>query len=156
MRLWDSITANRKHIYLLTRYGVSGIIGALIQIVSLYVWVSLLGFEHTYLLGLVLGFILALIATFLLQKYWAFKDTESKSIPHQLLYYSLVAVSGLALNALLLAGAKLLLTSYSVDFFHGWYLMVQTLITGLVAVFNFSLNYWITFSKARQERLWDR
>lgn len=147
---------HRARLLFLIRYGISGVVGGAIQILFLYVWVTLLGLEKTYLLGLSLGFIVALIVNFALQKYWAFRDRESSRIPHQLLSYSVVAVSGLVLNTVLLAGAKMLFGWLSLDFFHGWYLIVQTGIVCVVSVFNFGMNFLFTFRHAQQERLWDR
>lgn len=140
----------------LVRYGISGLTGGAIQVLFLYIWVTLLGLESTYLLGLVLGFICALVAAFALQKYWAFRDKESNRTLNQLFSYSVVAVSGLALNALLLTGAEMLFKSLGVDFFHGWYLIAQIGIIGIVSVFNFSMNFLFTFRRARQERSWGR
>lgn len=147
---------HRARFLFLARYGISGLTGGAIQVLFLYVWVTLLGLESTYLLGLVLGFICSLIATFTLQKYWAFRDKESDRTLNQLLSYSMVAVSGLALNALLLTGAEMLFKSLGIDFFHGWYLIVQIGIVGIVSVFNFSMNFLFTFRRARKERSWGR
>jgi len=144
----------RKHILFLSRYGISGLVGIPIPIAFLYVWVSLLGLEKSYLIGLLFGFILALITTFILQKYWSFRDSEPGGVPRQLFSYSVVAVLGLVLNAVLLIGAKILIESLSLDFFQGWYLIAQTVIIGIVAVFNFSLNFIFTFRHARRKRLW--
>ena len=150
------LAEHRERLLFLIRYGISGVIGGAIQVLFLFVWVTLLGLESTYLLGLGLGFIAALIVTFALQKYWAFRDRELSRMSRQLLSYSVVAVSGLALNAVLLAGAKMLFVSLSLDFFHGWYLIVQTGIICVVALFNFGMNFLFTFRHARQQRLWDR
>lgn len=142
--------------YFLIRYGISGVIAALIPIVFLFVWVSVLGHADTYLLGVVFGFIFALVFAFILQKYWAFRDVESSRAPRQLLWYSAVALSGLALNALLLMGAKSLFELFRVDFFHGWYLVAQAVSIAIVAVYNFSMNFLFTFRDARENHLWDQ
>ena len=147
---------NRNRLLFLARYGISGLTGGAIQVLFLYVWITLLGFEGTYLLGLGLGFVVALIATFILQKYWAFRDFESSRTSRQLLSYSIVAVSGLALNTALLAGAKMLFELLSLDFFNGWYLVAQAGITCIVALFNFCMNFLFTFHLARRERIWDK
>jgi putative flippase GtrA len=151
MRLNEFFTTHRERLLFLIRYGISGLGGGAIQVLFLFVWVSLLGFEETYLLGLGLGFVVALVVTFALQKYWTFHDKESHRIPRQLLSYSVVAVLGLALNAVLLAGAKMLFVSLALDFFHGWYLIVQAGIIGVVAIFNFGMNFLFTFRHARQQ-----
>lgn len=155
MRISELFATYRTRVLFLIRYGVSGVIGGVIQVVFLYVWVSGLGFEETYLLGLCLGFVAALVAAFGLQKYWAFRDNESSRMRGQLLSYSVVAVSGLALNALLLTGAKLAFVSVGVDFFQGWYLLAQTVVVGIVSVFNFAMNFIFTFRHARRHKLWD-
>jgi putative flippase GtrA len=152
----ESLPTHRTQLLFLARYGISGIAGGAITVLFLFVWVTLLGLEKTYLLGLGLGFIVALIVTFALQKYWAFRDREPGRTGHQLVSYSVVAITGLVLNAVLLAGAKLLFEWLALDFFHGWYLVVQTGIVCVVAVFNFGMNFLFTFRHARQERLWDR
>jgi putative flippase GtrA len=140
----------------LLRYGISGLTGALIQVVSLYVWVSVLNLKDTYLLGLVVGFVLALIASFLLQKYWAFRDNGKERTPIQFVSYSTVALSGLTLNALLLAGARELSTIFSIDFFQGWYMLAQVFSVGVVSVFNFSMNFLFTFKHARRTGTWKK
>lgn len=145
MQLHELVSTYRQRFLLLIRYGIAGLTGGAIQILFLYVWVTLLGFEKIYLLGLVLGFVIALIITFVLQKYWAFRDQESGRMPRQFLSYTLVAVSGLALNAILLIGAKMLFGWLALDFFHGWYLFAQTGIVCIVSVFNFSMNFLFTF-----------
>lgn len=149
-------STRRTHFLFLIRYGISGVTGGVIQVLFLYIWITLLGLEETYLLGLSIGFVLALLATFTLQKYWSFRDSESSHIPNQLFSYSVVAVSGLVLNAGLLAGAKVLFEWFALDFFGGWYLIIQVGIMGVVSVFNFGMNFLFTFRHARRQRLWDR
>lgn len=147
-----SLSTYGGNIWFLIRYGISGVIGGAITVLFLYMWVTRLGLASSYLLGLILGFILALIVTFVLQKYWAFRDFESNRTSGQLLSYSVVALTGLALNAMLLAGARELFSLLKLDFFHGWYLIVQTGIVCIVAVFNFSMNFLFTFRHAKQRQ----
>lgn len=129
------------------RYLVVGVLGALVQTGTLFVWVSLLGLTREYLLGVVMGFLLALAVTFLLQKYWTFRESTSSRLPLQFVRYTAVALSGLALNSALLALAKALLDALHIDFFNGWYLLAQVIILILVSLFNFLLNSYITFAK---------
>ena len=135
------------------RYGISGLLGGAIKIFFLFAWVTLLGFQRTYLIGLSIGFVVALLTLFLFQKYWAFRDRNARRAPRQLLSYTAVALSGLALNIVLLASVKAAFGYFSVDFFHGWYVAAEVVITGIVAVFNFSMNLLFTFREARTERL---
>ncbi|MDB5195578.1 MAG: hypothetical protein JWO84_762 [Parcubacteria group bacterium] len=147
---------HQARFWFLVRYTCAALIGSVLQILFLYIWVSLLGLAHLYLLGLALGFILALVVTFALQKLWAFRDRERRTASRQLLSYASVAISGLVLNALLLAGAKAAFEYLGFDFFGGWYLLAQAVCISIVAFFNLTLNFLFTFRRARREQLWNR
>ncbi len=153
MQMQRLFQEHRTKLFFLLRYGVSGVVGGAIQVFFLYLWVSVFGLQGSYLVGLVLGFIFALIVNFLLQKYWTFRDRAAHRIPHQLLLYSAVALSGLALNAVLLAGAKKFLEIFGLSFFHGWYLLAQGIIFVIVSFFNLTMNFLFTFKHARKESL---
>ena len=111
-----------KKMQFLARYALSGVTGGLIQLATLYVWVDIGKLEEWYLGGVITGFVLALAATFILQKFWTFRDRNSTRAPMQFLFYASVALSGLALNALILSTARHVFESFSMDFFNGWYL----------------------------------
>lgn len=141
----------RARLFLLLRYGISGVVGALIQTTALYIWISVLGLQRTYLLGVVFGFVLALITVFMLQKYWAFRDRGPTRTSQQFISYTLIALIGLVLNTGLFAVAKTLFQLFSLDFFHRWYLIVEILIIVLVSAFSFCMNFFFTFRPMRQE-----
>jgi len=145
-----------KKLWFLGRYGIAGALGAIIQVTTLYVWVDVLGFTAWYLVGVVVGFILALTATFLLQKFWTFRDAEQSRAPVQLFSYTLVALSGLSLNASLLYTAHQLFEAQSINFFDGWYLVTQVVVVILVSAFNLAMNLLITFRHARRDGSWKR
>ena len=67
MNLHALFIKHRARLYFLLRYGITGVAGGVIQIAFLYVWVSFLGLQNSYLVGLVFGFIIALVVSFLLQ-----------------------------------------------------------------------------------------
>lgn len=136
--------AQRAHLLLL-KYIITGGIGALIQTISLYVWVGVFEFKDTYLVGVTLGFLLALAVTFTLQKFWTFKDDRKTQIHRQALSYSVVAIIGLTINVTLLATAKSLFEAVGHDFFITWYIVAQIGIVAFVSVINFTLNKMITF-----------
>jgi putative flippase GtrA len=148
-------SASKKKLGLFLRYGIGGLIGAFVNLAVLFVWVTVLGQEETYLAGLFVGFLLALISTFALQKYWAFKDVSAENLSRQFGLYTLVACSGLLLNAVLLMGAKALFESFSSAFFEGWYLLVQAIAIVIVALSNFCLNYLFTFHRSRDNRTFE-
>ncbi|HEY5383482.1 MAG TPA: GtrA family protein [Candidatus Paceibacterota bacterium] len=138
-----SFFANKKLIF---RYGISGITGAVLQTLILYIWVSILGLQAHYLWGVVVGFCIAVTVTFILQKYWTFADREHHHQSHrQFMIYSFTALGSLGLNAMLLQLSKMLFESMGIDFFHVWYLVAQIIIIFIAAVFSFLINYSFTF-----------
>jgi len=139
--------ALRERFWLLLRYGVAGAFGALVQTSALYVWISILGLESTYLFGAFIGFCLALAVTFLLQKYWTFRDHTTHRAHRQLMSYAMVAVVNVTLNIVLLALAKESFFLAGIDFFHGWYIAVQVVIVGIASGVSFILNYFFTFRR---------
>ncbi len=140
----------------LMRYGISGLIGGAIQTVFLYIWVSALGFSRTYFLGLVFGFVIALVVNFILQKYWTFRDRQTHHTSRQFLLYGAIALAGLALNIGLLAGARILLESLGVNFFNGWYLVVQILNFCIVSAFTLCMNFLFTFRDVRRTHSYEK
>ncbi|HCR52232.1 TPA: hypothetical protein DIV48_01120 [Candidatus Kaiserbacteria bacterium] len=132
---------------LLIRYGVAGMTGALIQTSTLYIWVDVFHFEDWYLVGAVVGFHLALLATFALQKYWTFRDRAYAGIRRQFFFYTIIALASLGLNILFLHTSKLFLERLGFDFFHGWYLLAQVGSIAIVAATSFVANYSLTFRR---------
>ena len=138
---------NRERFWLLIRYAVAGALGAMVQTGALYVWVSVLGFRALYLFGAIFGFLLALVITFLLQKYWTFRDHSHHRTSWQIFMYSIVALINVGINIGLLALTKFVLMGSGIDFFAGWYLVAQVFIVAFASVVSFTLNYFFTFSR---------
>lgn len=131
------------------RYGISGVLAASVQVLVLYVWVSVLGLQAQYLLGVVLGFCCGSVVGFFLQKYWTFAHFPHHHAPRrQFVLYVLVGLAALGLNALLLNASKLLLEAMGFNFFHIWYLVAQVVVIFLVAVLSFLFNKFVTFKSS--------
>src|SRR6185436_4502499 len=145
MNVRSLVLALRGRFWLLLRYATAGAFGAFVQTFLLYVWVTLLGFHETYLLGAFFGFCVALIVTFLLQKYWTFRDRTTHRTHRQLFWYSVVALINVAINIGLLALAKEIFFALHIDFFKGWYLVTQAAIVVFASGMSFILNYFFTF-----------
>ncbi len=137
VRLWDKYG-------LLVRYGVSGITGATIQVAFLAFWVEVLyrGDHAYYRKGVVIGFCLAVVATFLLQKFWTFRDASKERARRQFVLYGIFAL----LNFLGTTGAMYIL----VDRLHIWYLAANVGTVGTLAIMNFLANRYLTFRSALQ------
>lgn len=134
-RIWDRYG-------MLVRYGISGATGAVIQIATLAFWVEVVhaGNEDEYQGGIVVGFLIALAVTFLLQKYWTFKDASSERVKRQFVLYTIFALGNLAGNS----GLMYVL----VDVFGFWYLGANVFTVGCVAVLSFLANRYLTFRSA--------
>ena len=143
--------AHREHILFLARYIISGGTAGLIQIIGLYIWVSVLGLTAQYLWGVVIAYCIAVVVGFCMQKYWTFREYSRALIARQMFWYTIVSLVNLGLNALILHAGKVLFESNGLNFFHVWYLAVQVFAVGVCAVTGFLLNRFITFrSVARQ------
>ena len=123
------------NIWLLIRYGISGVIGIVTNIVTLYILTDLLGIW--YLASAVLAFCITLVVTFSLQKYWTFKDHEGE-IMTQGVTYTIIALTSLVIGTVSLYVA--------VDVFKFWYLGSQVVIMCALAGWNFLANKYFTFN----------
>jgi putative flippase GtrA len=135
----------REKFALLLRYGIVGAFGAFLQTSFLYVWVSVLEYRETYLLGAFFGFLTALIVSFVLQKFWTFRDSTLHRTHKQFVAYGAVAVLNVLINIVLLALVKELFEYTHLDFFDGWYLVAQVVIVCIASGTSFLFNYFLTF-----------
>jgi putative flippase GtrA len=135
------------------RYGLVGVLGALMQITALWLWVDILGLREHYLWGVVVGFSLALAATFPLQKYWSFQDASHHAAPRQFISNTVIALCSVCLNLLFLSGAKMVLENMQVDFFHVWYVVAQAGIVVVIAGLSFVSNRFLTFKNVPSDNL---
>lgn len=151
MTLRESIAVHRGQLLFLVRYIISGGTAGAIQILGLYVWVSVLGLAAHYLWGVVIAYCIAVIVGFAMQKYWTFRESTRALIARQMSWYTIVSLVNLGLNTLILHVSKVLLELNGFNFFHIWYLVAQVFAVGVCAIVGFVLNRAITFrSVARQ------
>ncbi len=129
----------------LVRYGVVGVAGGLLQTLTLYLWVGVLGLQNHYLVGAVVGFCIALAVTFVLQKYWTFGHREHTRVHTEFITYTSIALASLGLNVVFQHLAKTLLEQRGFDFFNVWYLVAQVVSIGILAGLSFMANYFFTF-----------
>lgn len=131
---------------LFIRYCVSGASGIAVQTAALWLWVSGFGLHSLYLEGVVFAFVCGVAAAFLLQKFWTFAGRQQRhATHHQVFMYLVIGLCNLGLSALFSWAAKMLFEHFGFDYFHGWYLLVQLIIAGIVAVVSFTANYLLTF-----------
>lgn len=121
------------------RFVIAGSSVAITQIGLLYLLTEFLGFW--YLISSLFSFIYALITSFLLQKYWAFKDNNKKNATLQFFKFVLVAIIGIFINIISMY--------FWVDIVGVWYVIGQ-FITGLIiALINFLIYKFFIFKKIK-------
>lgn len=115
----------------LIRYLLVGGLGTVAHLMVLVISVELAGLSATW--GAVLGYLCALLISFIFNHKWTFSSKKSylSSFPK----YVLVSVSGLVLNAMMVSGL--------VNHFGWWYLSAQLIVIWVVPITNYLLNkYW--------------
>ena len=111
------------------RFLVSGSLATLTNLTLLFIFTQWL--EIWYLLSSVLAFITGLLISFGLQKWWTFKDYSTTTWSRQALWFVLVTIGGVLVNAIFIY----LLVEYLF-----WYYLLAQLISGLlIATANFFL-----------------
>ncbi len=113
----------------LLRFIVAGCTAAFSQIFLLFIFTEIFGIWYLY--SSILSFLVALVISFILQKFWAFRDREITGAHVQFVKYTLVAISGLLLNTFLMY-----VLVAGVGF---WYIIAQFVSGIVIAVHNFVL-----------------
>lgn len=112
--------------HILVRYLFSGGTAALVLLMGLYLLHGVLGLW--YLASSVIAFLCSVMISFLLQKFWTFRNTE-KQINKQFSLYITIAIINVIANAFFM---------YTfVDKLKIWYLFSQVLAAGIVAIWSF-------------------
>lgn len=131
---------SRKVDYLkLIRYIISGGTAAATQILLTAFFTDIVGLW--YLISSSIAFIIAVVVSFTLQKFWTFRHKETKGMHGQATVYLLIALAGLAVND------GLMYLFVSVLGIH--YLLGQILSGGIIACFNYFLYAKLVFKKKK-------
>jgi len=130
---------HRLSIALVTKYTLSGSVGALTQLVVFYLLTISLG-EELYLRSTSIAFIAGLSVGFLLQKLWTFRDLEVYRTPRQFVMFFVIGGVNLFINGLLMY--------FFIEEIGIWYINAQ-LVTAIVLSFeSFIMNRYFTFYDA--------
>lgn len=125
---------SRHTIYL--RYLIAGCTAAGTDISLLYIFTDLFGIW--YLSSAILAFLVAFVVSFLLQKFWTFRDNGVDGVHKQAASYLGVQIIGLGLNTL---GMYLLVDRVGI-----WYILAQFIMGMILAVMNFILYRTFIFT----------
>ncbi len=120
---------------LLIRYVISGGTAALVDIVILYIATEYFGVW--YLASAVFAFTLAFIVSFLLQKFWAFRDTRTQAMHGQLFSYLGVLVVNMILNTWFIY--------YLVEHGNQHYVIAQIISGAVIALWSFFIYRFVIF-----------
>lgn len=123
--------------FMILRYFICGITAAATNIILLYIFTDIFGIWYLY--SSVLSFLLALVVSFVLQKFVVFKDTETVGVRAQFSKFLIVAVLGVLTNTSLVF--------VCVDIFGIWYILSQIIAGVFVMVQNFLLYKLFIFNK---------
>jgi len=117
------------------RFFTAGCFVAFSQLFLLYLLTEKL--KIWYLFSSVLAFIYAVILSFLLQKFWAFRDKKTSGILNQFLKFLLLAVSGIIFNTLFMY--------FFVEVLDVWYILSQIFSGIIIMVINFLFYKFFIF-----------
>ena len=117
---------------------ISGGTATVLDLGLLFVFTDLLGMW--YFSASVAAFLLAFVASFVLQKYWTFAGSHERRKRQQLPLHFLLNAANLAVNSL---GMYLL-----VSMAHIWYLLAQAIMSALIAISSYHIYRNFIFKAA--------
>jgi glycosyltransferase involved in cell wall biosynthesis/putative flippase GtrA len=123
--------------FMILRYFICGITAAATNIFLLYIFTDIFGVWYLY--SSVLAFFLALVVSFVLQKFVVFKDNKTDGLKSQFSKFLIAAVLGVLTNTALVF--------VFVDIFGIWYIFSQVIAGVFVMVQNFILYKLFIFNK---------
>ena len=116
-------------------YGLVGLLGMIIDFAT--TWICKEKFHLNKYFSNALGFTLAVLNNFLLNRYWTFQNFNH-SFNEQILKFILVSLVGLGLNTFFL---YLFLNYIRKNFYY-----LKLLVIGIVFFWNYFINYYFTFN----------
>lgn len=112
------------------RYIISGGTSAFVDLLILFILNSYLGFH--YLISSILAFSIAFFVSFILQKFWTFRNHSTDGVHGQIFIYLGSSLFSLSVNTLLMY--------IFVDYFHLMVLLSQIFAGAIVACFTFFIS----------------
>jgi len=122
------------------KYIIAGGTAAVVNLVALYFFTDIL--KIWYVTSSVFAFVISLITSFGLHKFWTFRENSVNRLKRQFIFYLFISLCNLILNAILIY--------VMVDIFGLWYMLAQFIIMALIALASFLINKKITFIKQNE------
>lgn len=121
----------------LIRYAISGGTALALDLVLLYVFTDIFGWW--YLWSTIVAFAIAIVVSFVLQKFWTFGDRATNRVHRQFALFIVIALGNLALNTYLMY--------VFVEYFGIPYLLSQIIAAGIIAVGSFFIYRRFIFNQ---------
>jgi len=123
------------------KFIISGSTATLVNFAILYSLTEFAGLW--YLFSSVIAFVLAVMVSFFLQKFWTFSDDDKSQIKKQMAMYYIVTTVNLGLNT---AGMFVLVERFGI-----WYIFAQAIMTIAISVEGFFAYKLLIFKKPKKE-----
>jgi len=120
---------------MIVRYVISGGTAALVDLLLLYLATEVFGVW--YLSSAVFAFTIAFIVSFLLQKFWAFRDKRTDGMHGQLLIYLCVLIFNMLINTSFIY--------FLVEHGNQHYLIAQIISGAIIALWSFFIYRFLIF-----------
>lgn len=121
------------------KYIISGGLATVVNLLFLFVFFEIIALNIIFSASL--AWLLAFLISFSLQKFWTFRNFSSKKIPKQVLYYFILAIISLILNA---RWMYLLVESLEV-----FYILAQIIVLSVLAILNFFAYKFLIFKEKK-------
>lgn len=127
------------------KFGISGLSALAVDLIFLYTLKGLFGMSLIF--SLYSACAISFVFGFSLQKFWAFKNNEKEAIHKQFVFYVILGIVVLNVNAVSVA--------YIVENFHVHYLLTQALVSIILGLCNFLIYRFFIFkeTKCRAKKL---
>lgn len=125
------------------RFVISGGTATVLNIGALYFFVHFL--HIWYLWAAVLGYIFGTTASFILQKFWTFRNTSKENMHMQFIFFAAAGVLGIFVNTSLVY--------VSVECLHFHYLGAQILSGVVIALMNYFIYKELVFHATKTQRI---
>lgn len=121
------------------KFVISGALATIVNLFFLFIFFSILDIQIIYASSM--SWLLAILISFNLQKYWTFRSFSFKKMSSQVILYLLIAILSLILNA---RWMYLLVEGLNIN-----YLLAQIIVLFVLAILNYIVYKFIIFKEKK-------
>lgn len=119
------------------KYVIAGLISTIADLLLMYFLYGV--FNISLPVATSVAYLLSFVVSFVLQKFWAFRDSKQKGLLKQIIQYSIVVLINAGLNVYLV---EKLVWDFGI-----WYMSAQIIVCGILALISFFVYRFIIFNK---------